>query len=142
VPLLMQRLAQARLEAQHAQLESAALRCRLQEETELRQDLERELEDTAAAAQELWESMQVRRLAAQPRLAVTAVPCCWQGATCCCRCMRSSNEQLGTNLHVLMRCNATRPHHCCDVLLRLPAGCVQRGCRQQGAQQGRQRGLR
>jgi hypothetical protein len=60
VPLLMQRLAQARLEAQHAQLESAALRCRLQEETELRQDLERELEDTAAAAQELWESMQVR----------------------------------------------------------------------------------
>jgi hypothetical protein len=61
VPLLVQRLAQARLEAQHAQLESAALRCRLQEETEVRQDLERELEDTAAAAQELWESMQVRQ---------------------------------------------------------------------------------
>jgi hypothetical protein len=59
VPLLMQRLVQARLEAQHAQLESAALRCRLAEETELRCDLERELEDTAAAAQELWESMQV-----------------------------------------------------------------------------------
>ena len=31
---------------------------RLQEEMELRADLERELEDTATAAQELWESMQ------------------------------------------------------------------------------------
>ncbi|WIA09814.1 hypothetical protein OEZ85_009189 [Tetradesmus obliquus] len=58
VPLLMRSLAQARLEAQHAALEAAALRCRLEEETGLRQDLERELEDTAAAAQELWESMQ------------------------------------------------------------------------------------
>lgn len=59
VPLLMRSLAQARLEAQHAALEAAQLRYRLEEETGLRQDLERELEDTAAAAQELWESMQV-----------------------------------------------------------------------------------
>jgi hypothetical protein len=69
VPLLMRHLAQARLEAQHAQLEAAALRCRLSEETGLRQDLERELEDTAAAAQELWESMQVRLLIEQQQTA-------------------------------------------------------------------------
>lgn len=43
---------------QNAQLESEQLTNRLQEEVELREDLERELEDTAAAAQELWESMQ------------------------------------------------------------------------------------
>lgn len=43
---------------QQAQLESQQLSNRLQEEFELREDLERELEDTAAAAQELWESMQ------------------------------------------------------------------------------------
>lgn len=47
----MRSLQQAELEAQH-------LTNRLQQEVEIREDLERELEDTAAAAQELWESMQ------------------------------------------------------------------------------------
>ena len=43
---------------QHAEQQSEVLSVRLQEEMELRADLERELEDTATAAQELWESMQ------------------------------------------------------------------------------------
>lgn len=43
---------------QEAQFEAQQLNQQLQEEIYLREDLERELEDTAAAAKELWESMQ------------------------------------------------------------------------------------
>ncbi|KAF8073256.1 hypothetical protein HT031_000917 [Scenedesmus sp. PABB004] len=57
VPSLLRSLAAARAEARRAQAEADALGCRLSEEVELRADIERELEDTAAAATELWESM-------------------------------------------------------------------------------------